>query len=324
VQQVRGSTTYTTGYAYDAAGNVKQVTDPAGKATDYQFDDLGRLVKVTSPNTGVTLYLYDLAGNLAAKKEDATGTPRATLYEYDGLDRLTRVDFPSDADWLFTYDGSAALNQKGRLSSVGNGVVATELEYTDRGEIAVERTLIGGGSYAVGYGYDAAGNLTSLQTPSGVTATAAYSVGRPKTVTVTAGSSQETIRNLAFLPFGPRTHAELPPYDSGAGANTVISTRTYNLRGQVSTLEVTSPLGDVLDQSFSYGWIGGAPGPVDGGPNLDQVIDHRDSSQSRFYFYDDLDRLWKSTNLSGTPLFTYLYDANGNRTQQVSPAGTTS
>jgi RHS repeat-associated protein len=169
-----------------------------------------------------------------------------------------------------------------------------------------------------------AGNLTSLQPPSGATATYSYSAGRPKTVTVTAGSSQETIRNLAFLPFGPRTRAELPPYDTGAGANTVISTRSYNLRGQVSALQVTSPAGTVLDQSFTYGWIGGAPGPIDGGPNLDQVIDHRDASQSRFYFYDDLDRLWKSTDLSGTPLFTYLYDANGNRTQQIAPGGTTS
>jgi hypothetical protein len=26
------------------------------------------------------------------------------------------------------------------------------------------------------------------------------------------------------------------------------------------------------------------------------VTDHRDASQSRFYFYDDLDRLWKSTD----------------------------
>ena len=91
-------------------------------------------------------------------------------------------------------------------------------------------------------------------------------------VTVSAGGSQQVIRNLAFLPFGPRTHSELPPYDAGTGANTVISTRSYNLRGQVASLQVTSPGGTVLDQSFSYGYIGGAPGPVDGGPNLDQVM----------------------------------------------------
>jgi RHS repeat-associated protein len=39
--------------------------------------------------------------------------------------------------------------------------------------------------------------------------------------------------------------------------------------------------------------------------------------------YDDLDRLWKSADLAGSPLYTYSYDANGNRTQEIAPAGTT-
>jgi YD repeat-containing protein len=217
VAQVRGGATYTSGFDYDAASNVKQVTDPAGKATDYVFDDLGNLVKVTSPNTGTTLYLYDLGGNLISKIEDFLGTPRATTYTYDGLDRLTLVNFPTDADWVFTYDSSAALNQKGRLASASNGIVTTELEYTDRGEVAIERTLIGGGSYPVTYGYDAAGNLTSVQAPSGVTTTYAYSGSRPRTVTVAAGSEQQVVRSIEFLPFGPRTRAEFPPFDAGSG-----------------------------------------------------------------------------------------------------------
>ena len=50
---------------------------------------------------------------------------------------------------------------------------------------------------------------------------------------------------------------------------------------------------------------------------------NRDASESRFYFYDALDRLWKSTTLAGTALYTYTYDANGNRTQEIAPAGTT-
>jgi hypothetical protein len=33
------------------------------------------------------------------------------------------------------------------------------------------------------------------------------------------------------------------------------------------------------------------------------VTDRRDASQSRFTFYDDLDRLWKSTDSSRSPLF---------------------
>jgi YD repeat-containing protein len=322
VAQVRGGTTYTTGFAHDPLSNVKEVTDPAGKSTEYLFDDLGRLVKVTSPNTGETLYLYDLAGNLTSKVEDFGGTGRTTEYEYDGLDRLTLVDFPTDADWVFTYDTSAALNQKGRLASVTNGVVTTELEYTAQGQVVVERTLVGGGSYAVTYGYDAGGNLTSLQAPSGVTTAYAYSGGRPKTVAVTASSETQTVRDLEFLPFGPRTRAEFPP--EAAGENTVVSTRAYNLRYQVTEIDVTSPAGTVLDLSYTYGYTAGSPGPNDPGPNLDRVVDHRDGSESRFYFYDDLDRLWKATDLAGTPVYTFLYDANGNRTQQVAPSGTTS
>jgi RHS repeat-associated protein len=281
-------------------------------------------VKVTSPNTGTTLYVHDLAGNLTAKVEDLGGTDRTTAYVYDGLDRLTLVDFPSDPSWVLTYDTSAALNQKGRLASASNGVVTTELEYTPQGQLAVERTLIGGGSYAVTHTYDAAGNLATLTTPSGVTTAYAYSGSRPKEVTVTAGSESQTIREIEHLPFGPRTHAELPPEDGVTGDNTVLSTRQHNLRYQVTEIDVTTPAETVLDLSFTYDYTAGAPGPDDPGPNLDRVVDHRDASESRFYFYDELDRLWKAADLSGSPLYSYLYEPNGNRTQQASPAGTTS
>lgn len=323
VSQVRGATTYVTQFAYDLQGRVKLVTDPAGKPTDHQHDDFGRLVKVTSPNTGVMLYLYDAAGNLVTKMENFAGTPRTTSYAYDGLDRLTLVDFPTDADWVFSYDSSSALHQKGRLASVGNGIVTTDREYTARGDLALERTTIGGASYEVAYGYDAGGNRTVVQTPSGVTASYAFSGGRPKTVTVAAGAEQQTVRNIDFAPFGGRTRAEFPPYDAGTGLNTVISTRTYNLRGQVASLQVTSPAGAVLDQSFDYAYTAGGVGPVDPGPNLDRVIDNRDANESRFYFYDELDRLWKSTTLAGSSLYEYAYDANGNRTQEIAPGGTT-
>ncbi len=252
-----------------------------------------------------------------------SGTPRTTTYAYDGLDRLALVDFPTDADWVFTYDASSALNQKGRLSFVTNGIVTTDREYSARGDLALERTTIGGASYAVAYGYDAGGNLVSVQAPSGVTASYAFSGGRPKTLTVTAGVDQQIVRNIAFAPFGGRTRAEFPPFNGGTGLNTVVSTRTYNLRGQVATLQVASPGGTVLDQSFDYAYTAGGAGPVDAGPNLDRVIDNRDANESRFYFYDPLDRLWKSTTLAGVPLYAYGYDANGNRTQEVAPGGTT-
>jgi YD repeat-containing protein len=163
IEQVRTGGTFETGFAYDPASAVSRITDPAAKQTDYLTDDLGRLVKVVSPDTGTTLYLHDGAGNTTSKIEAfGTGSARTTAYAYDGLDRLTLVDHPNDPDWVFAYDASTALNQKGRLVSVGNGIVTTSFEYTARGEVAVERTAIDGKSYTVGYGYDAAGNVASI------------------------------------------------------------------------------------------------------------------------------------------------------------------
>ena len=174
------------------------------------------------------------------------------------------------------------------------------MEYTPRGELAKEATVLGGKRYSVSYGYDAAGNVTAVQAPSGTTATYAYAGLRPKTVSVTAGATTQTIRDLEFLPFGPRTRAEFPPFDAGTGENTVLSTRAYNPRYQVTEIDVTGPMGTVLDRSYAYDYTAGAPGPIDPGPNLDRLVDHRDASESRFYFYDELDRLWKATDLSGS------------------------
>jgi YD repeat-containing protein len=323
VQQLR-TATYTTAFQYDPLGDVTKVTDAAGKDTDYRYDDGGRLVEVASPDTGTTRYVYDEAGNLVTKIENATGgSPRTTRYEYDGLDRLTRVDLPNDPDWVFTYDTSATLNQKGRLASVTNGIVTTELTYTDRGQVATEATTLGGKRYEVAYEHDAAGNRTKVRTPSGVEAVTRYAGTRPKELAVTADGTTHTVRDIAFLPFGPRTQAKLPPFDSASGQNVVTSTRTYDLRYQATELDVTGPTGVFVDRSYTWNHTAGAPGPADPGPNLDRVIDHRDASESRFYFHDELDRLEKATDLSGNAFFTYGYDAAGNRTSETTSAGTT-
>jgi RHS repeat-associated protein len=279
-------------------------------------------VETASPDTGTTRFLYDAAGNLVRKIEDAAGTARSTLYGYDGLDRLTAIDLPNDADWVFTYDTSATANQKGRLAQVTNGVVTTQLEYTQRGDVAIERTILGGLSYAVQYAYDAAGNRTQVQGPSGTQATTSYARLRPSGMTVTAGTSTQHITDLTWYAFGPRTQAKFPP--QSGGMNTVTSTRTVNLRGQITDVDVTSGATAILDRSYTYDYTAGTPGPTDPGPNLDRVVDGLDASESRFYFYDALDRLEKATTLTGTVLHQYGYDAVGNRTSKLGPLGSSS
>jgi YD repeat-containing protein len=188
--------------------------------------------------------------------------------------------------------------------------------------VAVETTTIDGLSYEVAYTYDAAGNRATVTAPSGGTATLSYAGLRPSSLAVTAGTRTETITDLAWYPFGPRTQAKFPPFNGTA--NTVTSSRTVNLRGQITEVDVTRPSLTILDRSYVYDYTSGSPGPNDPGPNLDEVVDHLDSTESRFYFYDELDRLQRATDLSGSSLFQYGYDAVGNRTSLISSAGTTS
>ena len=58
----------------------------------------------------------------------------------------------------------------------------------------------------------------------------------------------------------------------------------------------------MLDQSFDYAYTAGGAGPVDAGPNLDCVVDNRDASESRFYYYDGLHHTWTAAALAGAPL----------------------
>ncbi len=228
---------------------------------------------------------------------------------------------------MFTYDTDEAKNQKGRLASVTNGIVTTAYEYSNRGQVALERTTIDGLSFDTNWTYDAAGRMATLRSPGSITTTTVYAGLRPQSVFVEAGQNgNQSILNLQWLPFGPRRHAELPPYNSNPPpGNRVSSHRMFNLRGQIEDLEVTGPgAATLLHRSYDYRRTGAGAAPNDPGPNLDEMTDSLVGSDSRYYFYDELDRLWKATDLSGNPLFTYTYDAAGNRSQQLTGAGTTS
>jgi YD repeat-containing protein len=117
---------------------------------------------------------------------------------------LTQINLSSNPDWTFVYDTSDSTNQKGRLASVTNGQVTTELTYTARGEVATERTTVGGVAYALGFEYDAGGNRTKVISADGTTVTTGYAGLRPSQLTLGPGSTTPHVRNVGWYPFGPR------------------------------------------------------------------------------------------------------------------------
>ncbi|MBE9174320.1 hypothetical protein IQ225_01405, partial [Synechocystis salina LEGE 06155] len=183
-----------TGYNYDERGNLTAITyadgsletfayndqgyltvsaNRRGQTINYTYDDQFRLVKKEYPDGSTADYTYDARGNLLT----AVDSDSSTTYQYDAGDRLTRV---TDADGRFiayTYDGLGrgtsvtdhlgnavkySYDDAGRLARVTDGsdkLIASYTYDSDTGNLT--RSDNGNGTYTV-YGYDLAGQLTSL------------------------------------------------------------------------------------------------------------------------------------------------------------------
>ena len=200
----------TTQYAYDAAGNLTQVTDPRGLVTTYTYDALGRrtqvqappatsggaapvtvfnydgqdrVTKVTDPRSLVTAYTIDGLGNTTAQQSPDTGTTKAT---YDAAGNLITSTDARGKTTKYTYD---ALNRLTKATYASG--TATVMEY-DGGTSPLPNdighlTKITDESGSTRFQYDGFGNLvrmaqTSTANSVTVTQTVSYAYG-------TSGSS---------------------------------------------------------------------------------------------------------------------------------------
>ncbi len=119
----------------DSNGDVTRL-DRFGRVTDQLWTDYGQ-----TPNVALDeyLYTYDRAGNRTAR-DNALNNALDESYTYDGLDRLTEWDINGSQQKTWTLD------------ALGNNLAAGTYN------AANEETPTAGSS-----GYDAAGNMTTLQ-----------------------------------------------------------------------------------------------------------------------------------------------------------------
>ncbi|RBM04651.1 polymorphic toxin-type HINT domain-containing protein [Streptomyces sp. PT12] len=116
----------TTRYAYTPAGQLEEVTDPAGNSWTFTYDQLGRRISGTDPDAGTSESTYDDRGQLVTTT-NARGITLANVY--DGLGRRTQlredsVTGPLRAEWV--YDTlSRAEGQLARSVRHHNGAAYT-------------------------------------------------------------------------------------------------------------------------------------------------------------------------------------------------------
>lgn len=287
--------------SYDGAGRVTEQIDGLGKITTFGYNELDQLTSSTDPLQRVTRRTYDPAGNL---KTVVDALSRTTTYSYDNANRVTQIAYSDGSPTVsHVYDGAGQLVR----STGGNGT--DYLYYDSLGRLVdyepENRT------HEMWYGYDLAGNLTSLTYTGGQEITKTYDpAGQMDSVADNLGNTT----TFGFNPDGALTRISYP--------NGVVSTRSYDDADRVTNIRDVGPGADgepqvLLNLPYTRDLDGllasqnstAVPSPTTTGispADTATVIEDIDR--------DPADRV-TGTHLAASPLAaveTYAYDAGDN------------
>jgi RHS repeat-associated protein len=264
--------------SYDASGNVLSASDPLGNTTSYVYDRFNHVLQKTDPMSYVTSHTYDSHGN-ELTKTDADGNVTTFAYNSNG-ERCA----------LLSGDGHAAGDS---LTSCPSGSAP----------------------YLTAYGYDSAGDQTSVTAYDGTgnTVSATYVTSRlfnsagEKCASLsadgyaagdripsscpTSGAAYERV-NTAFDVFA-NVLSSISPTNASGGTTTT----TYDADG--NKLTTTDPASDVTTSTY--------------GPD-DQLCWTEPLSVSS-------PTCASPPTGTSTQTTTYSYDPDGNQISSVAPDG---
>jgi RHS repeat-associated protein len=285
----------TTKYGYNSNSNLTSVRDANTNTTTYKYDDKGRVYQVISPDTGTTTYTYDPAGNMTSKVD---ASPVTITYQYDALNRLTTIDFQTDVDIVYSYD--TCVNGKGRLCSMTDASGSTSYEYYAKGQMKTETKVIDGVTYTTQYTYDMNGNIKTMTYPSGRVVTYIYTNDRVVSV---LNNAAYLATSIGYKAFGGMT--------SITYGNGIAGSIDYDNQYRITSIAA----GTVLSLNYSL---------YDANGNIKTIQNGLESTKSRSFTYDGLDRLDTaiSSGIWGGTL-DWDYDGVGNRVKEIGGSLTT-
>ena len=348
----------TTTYAYDAAGQLKSMTNPAGDIWSYTYDLAGRQTTATDPDSGLTKTSYDLLGRVVTS---TNAKNQVLAYTYDALSRKTSLRDGSVTGTIrseWTYDGSDLPDGKSAL-----------------GQLTTETRVVDGKEYSTGYPvYDSAYRPlkvdTALAVDSALLALSGQTYSTEMTYTADGQVSQLTYPAITDaadkIVLGAETvttrydaATSMPDWMSGGfGWGAYVADTMWGADGKLEQLD----LGNTYAAHVGYTWDQitqqltgirlsreGVDAPevnlaygYDTAGNVTSMVDNAAGQvDAQCFRYDGLARLqvaWTdsaatcaaaaptATTVGGVaPYWTeYDYDALGNRTAQRDKVGTVS
>ena len=312
---VGSATPTTTGFAYNAADGLTQVTDPRNLATTYSPNGLGDVAAQTSPDTGASQYTYDGRGNVLSKT-DARG--KLTQYTYDNIDRLKTISYATGTGTTFEYDGGATPTPAviGELTKITDASGQVVYTYDSMGRKTGKTQTTGAKTFTVGYTWGDSGSaldkLTAITYPSGTRVNYSYDAqGVVSGITVNPpngnGVGTNTGSTLPLLS-AITTNAE-SKLTGWTWASTKTQAISYDANGQISAYN----LGDPTSTGIRRTVVRDTAGRITGYTHVSNGIAVPALDQS--FGYDNLNRLISAT--LGSTAIQYSYDATGNRTAKV-------
>ncbi|HZF35837.1 MAG TPA: RHS repeat-associated core domain-containing protein [Candidatus Angelobacter sp.] len=167
VQETRtiAGTAYVTGYAYDVADRLTQMTYPSGRIVAYARDTLGRVTAVTTqasaadaPATIASNIAYKPFGPIASM---LYGNGLTRTYTYDGDYRLTALA-TGDVD-TSVQDLSYGYDAADNITSIADALASDRSQAFTYDSLFRLKTAAATGTYgSIAYNYDDIGNRTSV------------------------------------------------------------------------------------------------------------------------------------------------------------------
>jgi RHS repeat-associated protein len=183
VQKVLSGTTYTTGYQYNLAGELKQTTYPSGRVVQQNYDPIGRLCAIaqttgstcsTNTNPYATGFAYNTAFELTGFNY-ANGVAATFGYSADRL-QMTSLSYVKGTTSLYSlnYSYGAAGSNNGQIQSITDNVdngrsVTFSYDNLARLTNAVTTGSTGYPKWGLQWLYDVYGNRTQQNISSGCT-----------------------------------------------------------------------------------------------------------------------------------------------------------
>lgn len=252
-------------YFYDGTGNLARnvkaaVNGTQARTTTYAYGAGGRLASMTDAGGYVHSYYYDVAGHMVLESyvrsnSAGTATTEAIGHRFDVLGRNLGQAYytKSGTTWALQGSGdtsSLEYNAHGEVTRIGiNGLWQQESKYDAAGRVWASNTGDGVWKY---FGYDRNGNRTLTVTSAGTSlagqASIAAAYGQVSAAGVNGTLTAYDARNLAT------TVREEGRQLTGSGATELVTSRTYNAFGDVTS--ETAPNSGVT--SFTYNTLGKA------------------------------------------------------------------